>query len=108
MQLSLSFPVAAASLADASKSQEFLDYQLPGESRAAVLCCLLKALGIFFPPEDRISTNLPEPRSANQQLQSFTKGRSARSQPAPAGSSTSKGPQHQPAGTSYVKMGACA
>lgn len=46
MQLSLSFPVAAASLSDASKSHEFLGYQLPAKSGAVLST---ESTGDIFP-----------------------------------------------------------
>lgn len=52
MQLSLSFSIVAASWFYTSRSYEFLGYQLPRKSSAAVLCSPQLLLGILFLLED--------------------------------------------------------
>lgn len=96
MQISLSFPVAAAGLPDTNESCEFLGSQWPGKSS------LQKVLGMFFPPEDG------DQRACPSHAPLGTDSRSA-----PTGSqlpiSASQGPQPEAAGTSCrVKMGARA
>lgn len=62
-----SLPVIAASLSDTRKSWEFLHYQLPGKSSAAMLWCLLEVLGVFSLL--RLRSSLAEPCPAHQQPQ---------------------------------------